>query len=69
MPGDDYIIEFYGYSYDISKLAGILPGHTYTRHGNGDNYGWGDGHVAFMTWAQASAGLNGQQNWYWMIPK
>jgi prepilin-type N-terminal cleavage/methylation domain-containing protein/prepilin-type processing-associated H-X9-DG protein len=67
--GDTEIIEFYGYSYAPSYLAGRLPGYTYTRHGKGNNYAWGDGHVAFMSWQQATNGMNGQQNYYWMIPK
>ncbi len=41
----------------------------YTRHGKGDNYAWGDGHVQFMPWLQVSAGRDGLVNWYWMIKK
>ncbi len=69
MPGDTEQIEFFGYSYAISTIAGHLPNHTYTRHGKGDIYAWADGHVAFMSWKEASAGLNGQVDWYWMISK
>lgn len=72
-PGDSTVIEFYGYSYDIQWLETIFGTgpylHPYVRHGKGDNYEWADGHVAYMRWQQASNGLNGQQNWYWMIPK
>jgi prepilin-type N-terminal cleavage/methylation domain-containing protein len=69
-PGDGgQTLEFFGYSYAISQISGHLPDHTYTRHGTGDNYAWGDGHVSFMSWEQASAGQNGEQDWYWMITK
>jgi prepilin-type N-terminal cleavage/methylation domain-containing protein/prepilin-type processing-associated H-X9-DG protein len=68
-PGDNEIIEYYGYSYAPTYLQQLLPGYTYTRHGSGDNYAWGDGHVSFMSWQQISAGQNGQANYYWMIPK
>ncbi|MGH7976742.1 MAG: prepilin-type N-terminal cleavage/methylation domain-containing protein [Limisphaerales bacterium] len=67
--GDSEPIEFFGYSYTISQISTHLLNHTYTRHGKGGNYAWGDGHVSFMSWMQVSAGQNGQQDWYWMIPK
>lgn len=63
-------VEFYAYSYSPQELAKhLIGGYTYTRHGNGGNYAWGDGHVQFMTWQQASTGLGGNTNWYWLIPK
>ena len=69
-PGDSGVtIEFFGYSYTISQIPSHLPNHTYTRHGTGDNFAWADGHVSFMKWLTASNGLNGQEDWYWMIPK
>jgi prepilin-type N-terminal cleavage/methylation domain-containing protein/prepilin-type processing-associated H-X9-DG protein len=68
-PGDSEIIEYFGYSYAITEIATHVPNHTYTRHGKGDDYAWADGHVAYMSWLQASNGLNGQPNWYWLIPK
>lgn len=68
-PGDSEVIEYFGYSYAPSQIAGHVPYHTFTRHGKGDNYAWADGHVAYMSWLQASNGLNGQEDWYWMIPK
>ena len=69
MAGDVYQVEYYGYSYPTKQVLSRFPNHTYTRHGNGDNYAWADGHIAFMTWKQASDGLNGQQDWFWMISK
>ncbi len=70
MPSDyTATLEFFGYSYAPSQIPGHLPNHTYTRHGKGGNYAMADGHVEFMTWTQVSAGLNGQQDWYWMIKK
>jgi prepilin-type N-terminal cleavage/methylation domain-containing protein/prepilin-type processing-associated H-X9-DG protein len=69
LPGDTEIIEFFGYSYATSYIAGRLPNHTYTRHGKGDNYSWADGHLQFMSWVQTSAGQNGQLDWYWMVTK
>jgi prepilin-type N-terminal cleavage/methylation domain-containing protein/prepilin-type processing-associated H-X9-DG protein len=64
-------LEYFGYSYAPSKIDAHLPvaTHTYTRHGTRDNYAWGDGHVAFMSWPQAFAGRDGQQDWYWMLVK
>jgi prepilin-type N-terminal cleavage/methylation domain-containing protein/prepilin-type processing-associated H-X9-DG protein len=68
-PGDHPVIEFFAYSYAISQIHNYLPNHTYTRHGKGDNYSWADGHVAYMTWLQASGGQNGQMDWWWMVTK
>lgn len=70
MPGDTAPIEYYGYSYAPSTISIHLPAnHTYTRHGNGDNYSWADGHAEFMSWKSATNGLNGQVDYYWMIDK
>ncbi|HVU28435.1 MAG TPA: prepilin-type N-terminal cleavage/methylation domain-containing protein [Verrucomicrobiae bacterium] len=69
MPGDSEEIEFFGYSYAISAISGHLPNHTYTRHGKGDNFAFGDGHVSYMSWTSVSNGMNGQVDWYWMINK
>ena len=69
MLGDDEDIEFFGFSYAISYIASHLPNHTYTRHNNGDNFAFADGHVGYMSWLQASNGMNGQEDWYWIIPK
>jgi prepilin-type processing-associated H-X9-DG protein len=68
-PGDTVIIEFYGYSYAPASIGTHLPNHTYTRHGKGDNYSWADGHAQFMSWVQATNGLNGQTDWFWMVTK
>lgn len=70
-PGDTgNPIEYFGFSYAPSYLAQHLVGnYTYTRHGKGNNYAWGDGHVQFFSWTQILAGDSGQSNWYWMIPK
>lgn len=62
-------LEYFGFSYPISQIQGHLPGHTYTRHGSGDNFAWADGHVSFMNWDRLSVGLNGQQDYYWMLTK
>jgi prepilin-type N-terminal cleavage/methylation domain-containing protein/prepilin-type processing-associated H-X9-DG protein len=69
LPSDTQLIEYYGYSYAISYIPEHLPNHSYTRHGKGDNYSWADGHAQFMSWVQASAGQNGQVDWYWMVTK
>ena len=69
LPGDHEIIEFFGYSYAPSYIPGRLPNHTYTRHGDGDNYAWADGHVEFMSWRQVSAGKDGKEDWYWLVKK
>ena len=62
-------VEFFGYSYAPVQIPSYLPGHTYTRHGKGDNYVWADGHVQSMTWVQANAGAYGQKDWFWMVTK
>ena len=69
LPGDTAIIEFYGYSYAPSYLAGRLPNHTYIRHGLGANYAWADGHVQFTPWVKVSTGQSGQADWFWMVTK
>lgn len=70
LPGDTAAIEFYGYSYAPSTISSHLSSnHTYTRHGSGDNYSWGDGHAQFMTWTDVSKGQNGQIDYYWQINK
>lgn len=53
----------------ISTIDSHLAGHTYTRHGKGDTFAWGDGHLAFKPWAQASAGFGGERDWFWMVKK
>jgi len=67
--GDTAILEYYGYSYAPGSIPNYLPNHTYTRHSKGDNYSWADGHAKFMSWSQASAGQNGQVDWFWMVTK
>jgi prepilin-type N-terminal cleavage/methylation domain-containing protein/prepilin-type processing-associated H-X9-DG protein len=69
LPGDTAILEYYGYSYAPASIPIYLPNHTYTRHGKGGNYAWGDGHVQFMPWANAAVGQDGQPDWYWMVTK
>ena len=68
-PGDHDVLEFYAYSYAISEIPNYLPNHTYTRHGKGDNYSWADGHVAFMSWLQASGNQIAQKDWWWQVAK
>ena len=69
-PGDsDITLEFFGYSYTFSQIAGHVPNHTYNRHGIGDNFAWADGHVSYMSSRIVTNGLNGAVDWYWSIPK
>jgi prepilin-type N-terminal cleavage/methylation domain-containing protein/prepilin-type processing-associated H-X9-DG protein len=65
----EYVVEFFGYSYPPSLIPAFLPSHSYTRHGKGDNYAWGDGHVKSMTWVQANAGAYNQKDWFWLVTK
>jgi len=67
--GDAAVLEFYGYSYSPSYISRFLPNDSYRRHGTGDNFSWGDGHAAFMQWAQASIGLNNSVDYYWIVTK
>jgi len=41
----------------------------YTRHGNGDNFAWADGHTAMTPWRIMSAGQNGLLDWYYLAKK
>lgn len=41
----------------------------YTRHGNGDNYSWADGHVSMTPWRIMSAGHPGLKDWYYIAKK
>ena len=66
---DGYIVEFFGYSYPASQIPNYMPRHTYTRHGKGDNFVWGDGHVQSMPWLTVSKGMGTQIDWYWMVKK
>ena len=66
---DPGILEFYGYSYAASLIPSFLPGHSYTRHGTGDNYAWADGHALFTAWNVVSISVNGEPSWYWLVTK
>jgi prepilin-type N-terminal cleavage/methylation domain-containing protein/prepilin-type processing-associated H-X9-DG protein len=63
-------LEWYNYGYLYP------PGHNpdnstggpyfYTRHGNGDNYCWADGHVSLTPWSAMTNGMNGSNAWFYM---
>jgi prepilin-type N-terminal cleavage/methylation domain-containing protein len=65
--GDNAIVEFYGYSYAPSVISGFLPNDTYTRHGTGDNFGWGDGHAQFVVWKQVTNTVSKVIDYNWEI--
>jgi prepilin-type N-terminal cleavage/methylation domain-containing protein/prepilin-type processing-associated H-X9-DG protein len=67
--GDTAVIEYFGFSYATSKIDSHLPGHTYTRHGKGDNYAWADGHVEFKSWKEVSGGQGEDVDYYWRVKK
>jgi prepilin-type N-terminal cleavage/methylation domain-containing protein len=69
VPGDNAIVESYGYSYAPSEISYFLPKDSYIRHGIGDNFSWADGHAQFMAWVLATNGLNKQVDYYWMVTK
>jgi prepilin-type N-terminal cleavage/methylation domain-containing protein/prepilin-type processing-associated H-X9-DG protein len=55
-------LELFGYCYAPFYLQGRTPARTFTRHGNGVNYAWGDGHVAMTSWRIMSAGMGAAGN-------
>jgi prepilin-type N-terminal cleavage/methylation domain-containing protein/prepilin-type processing-associated H-X9-DG protein len=59
----------YGFLYPPTQVPdGFLGGKVlpYTRHGQGGNYSWADGHVSLTSWLIMSKGLNGKLDWYYM---
>ena len=54
-----------GYLYPPT-LAVTQPSMKYVRHGQGGNYAWVDGHVAFTSWTIMSTGANGRRNWFYL---
>jgi prepilin-type N-terminal cleavage/methylation domain-containing protein/prepilin-type processing-associated H-X9-DG protein len=61
-------IETFGYSYPPSLFASYLsidPTRGYTRHSNGANYSWADGHARYSLWKYMTPNGNANLDWYW----
>ena len=68
LPSDSgKMIEWFGYSYAIGGLSG--SSYTYTRHGQGANYAWADGHAEMTAWEKIRVGRGNDRNWYWRVKK
>jgi prepilin-type N-terminal cleavage/methylation domain-containing protein/prepilin-type processing-associated H-X9-DG protein len=70
LPADDSSarIETFGYSYPPSDFSSFLsydPGRGYTRHSNGANYSWADGHARYSLWKNMTPNGNANLDWYW----
>jgi prepilin-type N-terminal cleavage/methylation domain-containing protein/prepilin-type processing-associated H-X9-DG protein len=58
------ILERFGYSYPAGEIAGFLPGRGYTRHTQGANYAWADGHAKYFKWKTMTP-YAANLDWYW----
>ena len=62
------IIERFGYSYPPTQISLYIPGRGYTRHSQGANYAWADGHAKYHKWnAMIPYALD--RDWYWKKTK
>jgi len=65
-------IEDFGYSYPPSLIPTYLPnppGRGYTRHSQGANYSWADGHAQFQQWKFMTPYGVANLDWYWELTK
>jgi prepilin-type N-terminal cleavage/methylation domain-containing protein/prepilin-type processing-associated H-X9-DG protein len=64
-------IEDFGYSYPPSLIPSYLPnppGRGYTRHSQGANYSWADGHAKYNQWKLMipyGTASTANEDWYW----
>ena len=58
------ILEKFGYSYPPTLIASYLPGRGYTRHNQGANYSWADGHASYLKWKMMTP-ITLDRDFYW----
>jgi prepilin-type N-terminal cleavage/methylation domain-containing protein/prepilin-type processing-associated H-X9-DG protein len=61
-------IETFGYSYPPSVFSDYITNPTkrgYTRHSNGANYSWADGHAEWRAWLKMQPYAPANTDWYW----